>query len=373
MRYFSAVPLTLVLAAGLSYAAADTVYFGTYTGPKSQGIYLSHFDAATGKFDAPKLAAEIKSPSWVTLHPNRRYLYAVTEIGSDGRGEASVSSFSINTDETLTKLNEVPTGGGGACHLAIDKGGRSIAIANYGTGSVAVFRLEPDGKLGSRSAFIQHTGSSLTRRQQGPHAHAVVLSADERYLFVPDLGLDHFISYRFDKAAGTLAANDPPFAAVKPGSGPRHFAFHPKGKFAYGLNEIGSTVSVFSYDKARGALKEIQNVSTLPANFSGTNSTAEIQVDRRGRFVYASNRGDDSITVFAIDGKGMLKEVQRAPTLGKTPRNFTLDPSGKFLLAANQGTGNVVVFRVDAKSGKLEPSGTVLEVSAAVCIQFLHR
>jgi 6-phosphogluconolactonase len=373
MRYSAMLSLTLTLAAGLSYAAPDTVYFGTYTGPESRGIYYAHFDAATGKFDAPKLAAEIKNPSWVTLHPNRRYLYAVTEIGSDGRGEASVSSFSINADETLTKLNEVPAGGGGACHLAIDRGGRNLAVANYGTGSVAVFRLEADGKLGSRSAFIQHTGSSLTRRQQGPHAHAVVLSADERYLFVPDLGLDHFMSYRFDRNTGTLAANDPPFAAVKPGSGPRHFAFHPKGKYAYGLNEIGSTVSVFSYDKARGTLKEIQNISTLPANFSGNSTTAEIQVDRRGRFVYASNRGDDSITVFAVGGNGMLTEVERVPTQGKTPRNFSLDPSGRFLLAANQNTGNVVVFRVDAASGKLVPSGAVLEVPSPVCIEFLRR
>jgi 6-phosphogluconolactonase len=374
--------LALLTAAGVPAPAAaaekggskSLVYFGTYTGPKSKGVYSGRFDSQTGQLTDIKVAGEIQNPSWVTIHPNGRYLYAVTEIGNDARSEATLSSFSIDpASGDLKFLNKVSTGGGGACHLAIDKTAKSIAVANYGSGSTAVFRLEADGTLGQRTGFQQHSGSSVNqRRQRGPHAHAVVFSPDNRFLLVPDLGMDEVISYRFDAGAASLTPDDPPYVKVKPGLGPRHFAFHPKGRFAYGLNEMGSAVTAFSYDPAKGVLTELQTISTLAPDFKGENNSAELMVDRAGRFVYASNRGDDSITVFAIDSKqGKLTEVERVPTQGKIPRSFGIDPTGKFLLAANQNSGNVVIFRVDEKSGKLTPTGQVVEVPSAVCVQFL--
>ena len=373
--------LALLLLAGLPVpaAAADKpgtnflVYFGTYTGPKSKGVYVGRLDASTGQLTDVHVAGEVQNPSWVTIHPNGRFLYAVTEIGNDARTEASLSSFAIDAATgDLKFLNKVPSGGGGACHLAIDKTQKNIAVANYGSGSTSVFRLEADGSIGQRTAFQQHSGSSADqRRQRGPHAHAVVFSPDNRFLIVPDLGLDELVSYRFDAAAGTLAANDPPFFKGKPGLGPRHFTFDPKGRFAYILNEMGSAVTALSYDAAKGSFTELQTISTLAPDFKGENNSAEIAVDRAGRFLYATNRGHDSLTVFAIDKQGKLTEVERVPTQGKIPRGFGIDPSGKFLVAGNQNTGNVVIFKVDAKTGKLTPTGQVLEVPSPVCVQFL--
>lgn len=353
--------------------SSTLVYFGTYTGPKSKGIYVSRFDAASGKLGPINLAGEIVKPSWVTVHPNRRFLYAVSELGNDGRTEGAISSFAIDpaTGE-LRFLNKVSSGGGGSCHLAIDKAGKTIFVSNYGSGSAAAFALEADGKIGQRTAFVQHHGSSVdAKRQTGPRAHAVVLSADNRFLFVPDLGLDQIMSYRIGPA-GALAPNDPPFVKLKPGLGPRHFAFHPSGKFAYNINEMGSAVTAFSYDAAKGALQELQTLSTLPKDFTGENNSAEIGVDAAGRFLYASNRGHDSIAVFAIDAKkGTLAVVEHVSTQGKIPRNFRIDPTGKFLLVANQNSDNVVVFRRDAKTGRLTPAGQVLEVPSPVCMEFL--
>jgi len=373
--------LALLLLAGLPAAAAAAdktgnsffVYFGTYTGPKSKGVYVGRFDAASGQLAGVHAAGEVQNPSWVTIHPNGRFLYAVTEIGNDARTEASVSSFAIDAATgDLKFLNKVQSGGGGACHLAIDKTARNIAVANYGSGSTSVFRLGADGTIGERTGFQQHSGSSSDpRRQRGPHAHAVVFSPDNRFLIVPDLGLDELIVYRFDAAAGTIAANDPPFYKGKPGLGPRHFAFHPNGRFAYILNEMGSAVTALSYDAAKGSFTELATVTTLAPDFKGENNSAEIAVDRAGRFLYASNRGDDSLTVFAIDKQGKLSEVERVSTQGKIPRGFNLDPTGKYLIAGNQNTGNVVVYKVDAKTGKLTPTGQVLELASPVCVQFL--
>lgn len=347
------------------------VYFGTYTGPASKGIYVATFDSSTGKLDTPKLAGEIERPSWVAIHPNRRFLYAVTETGYRPGTEGTISSFSIDpATGALKKLNTVQTGGGGPCHLAFDKAAKTLFVANYGSGSVASFRLEPDGRIGSRVDFVQHHGSSVNdKRQKGPHAHAVVLSPDGRFLLVPDLGADKIITYRVS-ADGHLSQASA--VSVKPGSGPRHVVFHPNGKFVYGLNEMGSSVCVFAYDASSGALHEVQNIGTIPHDFPGENNSAEIAVDKAGRFVYASNRGHDSLTVFAVDGaKGTLTEVQRVPSGGKIPRNFSLDPTGHYLLAANQNSDNLVVFRVDAQSGKLTPTGQVVSIPATVCIDFL--
>ena len=233
--------------------------------------------------------------------------------------------------------------------------------------------IRSDGRLGEVSAFVQHTGSSVNpSRQRKPHAHSINVSPDNRFAIVADLGLDKLLVYRFDAARGALAPNDPPFAAVMPGSGPRHFTFHPGGKFAYVINELASTVTAFSYDAARGALSELQTISTLPKDFTGSSTTAEVQVDATGKFLYGSNRGHDSIAVFAIDpSKGTLTPVQRVPMQGKTPRNFRIDPTGSYLFAANQDSGSVVIFRIHAKTGRLTPTGQALAVASPVCVKFV--
>jgi 6-phosphogluconolactonase len=367
----------LVLAVWPRLGAAPNqffVYVGTYTGPNSKGIYRFRFDATTGKAEAPSLAAEMVRPSFLALDPNGKMLYAVSEVGNDGKSMGSVEGFSIDPKTgALKPINTVSSGGGGSCHLVMDRTGRELLVANYGTGSVASFQVALDGRLSGPESLIQHTGSSVDpSRQRGPHAHAVVLSPDNRFVFVPDLGLDRIMIYRLDPAAGRLAANDPAFVKVKAGSGPRHFAFHPSGKFAYSLHEMGSMVTAFAYDAGTGGLKELQTISTLPADFHGENNSAEIEVDARGLFLYASNRGYDSIAVFAVDLKsGTLSLVENVKTEGAIPRNFKIDPTGRYLLAANQQTNNIVIFQVDEKTGRLSATGQTVHVQSPVCLQFL--
>ncbi len=351
------------------------VYIGPYTGEQSKGIYVCRFDSKSGRLESPQLAAEVTNPSFLAVHPNGRFLYAVSEVSTyEGQRSGYVNAFEIDRGTgKLTLLNKVSSRGGGPCHLVVDKTGKNLLVANYGGGSVALFPIKKDGKLDEAFTFIQHSGSSVDpKRQGGPHAHCVVLSDDNRFAFVADLGLDKVLIYRFDAQLGTLTPNDPPFVKVNPGAGPRHFAFHPSDKFAYVINEIQSTVTAFAYDAGRGALREIQSISTLPAGFSGRNSTAEIQVARSGRYLYGSNRGHDSIAVFAIDKKkGTLTSVEQVPTGGKTPRNFNIDPTGSYLLAANQSSNTVVVFRVDGKTGRLTPTGQSVEVFSPVCVEFV--
>jgi 6-phosphogluconolactonase len=351
------------------------VFVGTYTRQDSKGIYSYRFQPATGQLTPIGLVAETENPSFLALHPNHRVLYAVNEISNfEGQSAGSVSAFSIDGKTgMLTLLNRVSTRGTIPAHLVVDQTGKSLVVANYGSGSVAVFPLKADGSIGAASAFVQHTGSSSGPRQRGPHAHAVNLSADNRFVFVPDLGLDQVLSYRLDPNNGTLVPNDPPFTRVTQGSGPRHFAFHPNGQAAYTLSEMGSLVTVFAYDRAGGKLKELQTISTLPKDFSGTNNSAELEVHPNGRFLYASNRGHDSIAVFAIDPTAnTLTLVEHVSTQGKTPRNFAIDPTGAYLLAANQDTNNIVFFRIDQKTGRLTPGGAELKTPSPVCIVFLR-
>lgn len=363
-----------VVCTAAEQASSYLMYVGTYTGPNSKGIYGYRYETRTGKLQPMGVMAEVENPSWLTLHPSERYLYAVSELGDAGERQGAISSFAINGKTgALQFLNKVESGGGGACHLVVDKTGKFIAVANYGSGSVGVFRLDSNGRLGERTALMQLSGSSVNpKRQKGPHAHAVVLSADNRFLFVPDLGTDEVMSYRFNSSDGSLTPNSPPFTKVESGGGPRHFAFAPSGKFAYLLNEMGSRVTAFAYNARNGALKEIQNFSTLTPDFQGENNSAEIQIDSKGRFVYASNRGDDSIAVFSINpSQGTLTKVQRASTGGKIPRNFVLDPTGTHLLAANQKSDNIVLFSVNSQNGELSSTGETINVSAPVCIQFV--
>jgi len=358
-------------------SAAVWVYFGTYTGAKSKGIYVSRLDLATGKLTAPELAVTTTNPSFLAIHPSHTLLYSVGEMESfQGKKTGAVSAFSIDsTTGRLTLLNQQPSGGGGPCHLVVDKTGKYVLVANYGGGSVAALPVGADGKLGEATAFVQHSGSSANpQRQKGPHAHSINLDAANRFAFAADLGLDQVLVYKFTANKGTLIPNDPPFASVNPGAGPRHFAIHPSQQFAYVINEMQCTVTAFTYAARRGRLSELHTLSTLPDGVlvRPEFSTAEVQVHPSGKFLYGSNRGHDSIAVFAINKKnGRLTLIENQPTQGKTPRNFGIDPTGGYLLAANQNSDTVVVFRIDSKTGRLTPTGQVVEVGAPVCVKFL--
>ena len=356
-------------------AREHLVYFGTYTGAKSKGIYVARFESSSGKLSAPELAAETKSPTFLALHPNGRVLYAVGEttvVGDAKQGGVTAFTIASGTGK-LQALNTKPSGGTGPCHLAVEVKGRCLFTANYGSGSVAALPILPDGSLDAPAATIQHTGSSVNpQRQTGPHAHCVNLSPDERYLLACDLGLDKLMVYRVGENKPTLVENDPPFAPLAPGTGPRHLAFGRSGEFVYVVNEMGSSVTVLNYDARHGTLSETQTTSTLPDKSAGNNTCAEIAVHPSGKFVYASNRGHDSIAVFSVNRKtGQLTLVEHKPTQGKTPRHFAIDPTGNWLLAENQGSDSVVVFKVNTRSGALEATGQKLDVPSPVCAVFV--
>jgi 6-phosphogluconolactonase len=381
------LPLLLVCGACPAASAEDAkpqkyrVYIGTYTGGKSQGIYLLELD--TGRVTAPEqaalrvvgLAAKDVNPSFLAIHPSRKFLYAVGEIGNfGGKKTGAVSAFAMDAESgKLTLLNQQPSGGAGPCHLVVDREGKNVLVANYSGGSVAVVPIQEGGRLGQPTCVRQHEGSGVNRqRQEGPHAHSINLDAANRFAVAADLGLDKLLVYRFDAAKGLLTPNEPPFAAVAPGSGPRHFAFHPSGRFGYVINEMLCTVTAFSYDAERGVLKEIQTITMLPHEVRPGYSTAEVQVHPSGKFLYGSNRGHNSIAVFAIDPEtGRLTSVENQPTQGKTPRNFGIDPTGACLLAANQDSDTVTLFRIDPASGKLQFLRTSVEVPKPVCVKFV--
>jgi 6-phosphogluconolactonase len=360
-------------------SAADQYlfYVGTYTQdvPASKGIYAFRFDPATGKATSLGVAAETTNPSFVAPAPSGKYLYAVNEVPNyQGPNSGGVSAYSVDrASGKLTFLNEVPSRGADPCYIIVDRSGKYVLVANYTGGSIAVFPIQPDGKIGEASAFIQHTGHGANpQRQEAAHAHSIDLSPDERFAFVDDLGLDELLVYKFDKAKGSLTPNDPPFTKIDPGAGPRHFVLHPSGNFAYVVAEIASTVTAFSVDLKAGTLKRLQTVSTLPKDFKGDNDDAEIHILPNGKFLYASNRGHDSIAVFAVDPeKGTLTKIDDVPTGGKIPRSFEIDPTGKYLFAENQKSDNIVIFRIDEKTGRLTSTGEVLDVPSPVCVKFV--
>ncbi len=354
------------------------VYFGTYTRTTSKGIYAYRFQPSTGKLSSLGLAAETLHPSFVAAHPNGRFLYAVNEheegaADLPGKND-TVSAFAIEPKTgQLRFLNKVSSRGEGPCHISVDRTGRTLLVANFRSGSVAALPISQNGRLEEATAFHQHQGVSVhTGRQYGTHAHFITPSPDGRFALTADLGLDQVIVYRFDPARSGLTLNDPSFASLPPGSGPRHLAFHPTAKYVYVNGETDSTVSALTYDARTGTLKTFQTTSTLPAGFFGTNTTAEIQVDRAGRFLYVSNRGHNSIAVFAVDhARGTLTPVEHVPTTGTTPRYFTFDPTGAYLLAGNQGSDTVIVYRVDASSGRLTPTQTLTDVPEPASIVFV--
>jgi 6-phosphogluconolactonase len=372
--------LSLLLLTSFSFvtnaraaSAKSLVYVSTFPDKGNKGmIYGYQFDRATGRLRSLGVPTESPTPEFLAIDPSHKVLYAVNEISSyQGKPTGEVSAFAIGPRGELSPLNQVSSLDEGPAHVAVDRTGKYVLISNYPRGSLAVFPILEGGRLGEASAFVQHQGSSLNpERQSGPHVHEAVMSPDNRFALVVDLGLDEVLVYPFDEAKGTLGL--PRITRVKPGSGPRHLVFSSSGKFVYLINELLSNVMVFSYDAATGALAELQTISTLSKGFSGLSTAAEVALHPSGKYLYASNRGEDSIAVFAVDpAKGTLTAVENVPTQGKTPRNFALDPSGTWLLAGNQQSNNIVTFRIDSKTGRLTPAGPAIPVASPVCIQFV--
>ena len=351
------------------------VYVGTYTSGDSEGVYICRLDLSTGKLTLVKTVKGLVNPSFLAIDPQHRYLYSVDEVRKfEGGSGGAVSAFSINRKTgDLTFLNQQQTRGAAPCHLSVDKSGKFVLTANYRGGNVSVFPILSDGKLGAMTDFVQHHGSGLDpQRQNAPHAHSIIMDPSNRYAFAADLGIDKIMIYKFDTTKGKLIPNDESSVKLKPGAGPRHFTFHPNGKYAYVINELNSTITAFLYDETHGRLKEVQTVSTLPEDFSGKNTCADIHVSPSGKFIYGSNRGHDSIVIFAIDTQtGKLTYVGHEPTQGRIPRNFAIDPTGTFLLAENQKSNNIVTFRINLQTGKLNSTGNVIEIPSPVCIKMI--
>jgi 6-phosphogluconolactonase len=352
------------------------VFAGTYTdhGSTSHGIYAYRWDADSGTMTPLGLAAKTANPSFLALSANRRHLYAVNQLDRyRGAKSGSVSSFAVNAvSGKLRLINVVSSGGASPCKITADFTGKAAFVANFNGGSIASFRVLPGGALSdpvSRFRYSGHGADPVT--QAGSHPHCTTVSPDNRCLLINDLGLDRVSVYRMNPDTARLTPNVPPFYEAAPGSGPRSLAFHPSGRWAYSLNEMASTLDVLAWDSERGSLTRFQNISTLPEGFTGVNTAATVAVESAGRFLYASNRGDNSMAVFAIsDHDGTLKAVQHVSCGGRTPRHFALDPGNQWLLVANQDSSNVVVFARNARTGFLTPTGNQYALSAPVCLVF---
>jgi len=345
------------------------LYVGAYTNEKNRGITVARLDLATGEISDMKLAAETPNPTFLEVHPGGRWLYAVNEVANyEGRREGSITAYEIDrTTGMLKELNRASTRGGGPCHVSLDRTGRMAMIANYGGGSVASYRILADGRVSEAASFFQHEGKSVNeKRQERPHAHSINAAPDNRFAVACDLGTDEIVIYSIDPASGVMRKHG--VTKLAPGSGPRHFAFHPNGRYGYAVNELLSTVTAFAY--SNGSLRELQTVSTLPEGFASENTTAEIRVHPSGQWLYASNRGEDSIAAFRVDARtGQLARMGNTPTQGRTPRNFFIEPSGRWLLAANQRSDTVVVFEIDARTGSLLPARKGITVGQPVCLR----
>jgi len=349
------------------------VFVGTYTDKTdSRGIYAFNFDPSPGKLTPRGLAAETSNPSWLVIHPNGKWAYAANESGK----QSTISAFSIDTKSAkLTLLNKLPAVGEDPCFLSFDKSGKYLFVANYTSGNVVVFPILPDGKLGEHSALVKDAGAPgpNKERQEGPHAHWIESSPDNRFVFVADLGLDAILSYRFDAAKGMLTPNKPFLRPLEAGAGPRHAAFSPDGHYFYVLSEIDSTVTMFAYDSGHGIFGDLGTIPMLPVNFEGRNEAAEIAIHPSGKWLFASNRGKDSLAVFSVvPATGKLKAVADYPTGGKEPRHFAIDPTGHFLLAENQNSNSIVVFRINPDTGGLSQVSITEGIPSPVCLTFLR-
>jgi 6-phosphogluconolactonase len=371
--------LALSIAATPLLAAEPTsskywVFVGTYTGKASKGIYRCEFDAATGKLGKPELAAEVTNPSFLAIAPDHKHLYAVGETGDGGKaGQVYALSLDAKTGK-LWALNSQTSGGSGPCHISVDRQGKNVLVANYGGGSAEIVPIAEGGNLTEPSCFVQHKGSGVNRdRQEAPHAHSINLDPSGKFAVVADLGLDKVLVYKYDADSGKITPSDPAYLKIADGAGPRHFAFHQTKPFAYVINEIKCTMNALHYTP-EGKFEIVQTISTLPHELREGYSTAEVQVHPSGKFVYGSNRGQNSIAAFKIDPEtGKLTLIGHQGEGIKTPRNFGIDPTGKWMIVGNQDGDSMIVYAINPDSGELSPTGTMVEVGAPVCVKFVAK
>ncbi len=352
------------------------LFVGTYTKKDSKGIYVWRFNSQDGTLRPLGLAAQTENPSFLAIHPKAWFLYAVNEDGNfQGKPTGSVSAFAIDQKTgMLAFINQVASGGTDPCDIVVDHTGHTAAVANYSGGSFALFPIKPTGDLGEASQVEKITGKGPNKkRQEGPHTHSVNVSRDNKSLVVTDLGADKVLAYHFSADKSTVEPASPPFVKVPDGSGPRHSVFSRDARFLYVLNEMGSSVTTFKFDAQTAGLQRLTTVSTLPASYKGPNDAAEILIDRENKFLYTTNRGHDSLAVFAVDEHtGALKLVEHVPTGGQHPRHFTIAPSGNWMLIANMNSDNIVVFSRDRQTGIPKPTGLTVFTSMPVCLKFVR-
>lgn len=350
----------------LMFAQNTYLFVGTYTQKESEGVYIFQFDTDKGSLTPISITKNMQNPSFLTISPNRKFVYVVEETA---KGKVNAFRFEEKSGQ-LTLLNTQSVNGDYPCHITIDKTGKWVIVGNYGSGNFSLFPVQADGSLGKATQSIQHEGKSINlSRQEAPHVHSINIGKNNKDVFVLDLGIDKIMSYQLDSKIGKISAANTPFTEVKAGAGPRHFAFHPNKAYAYAILELNSTIVSLHYKDSK--LTQFQTISTLPENYKEENSCADIHISSDGKFLYGSNRGHDSIVVYSINPQtGQLTFIQHQPVQGKTPRNFVIDPSGNFLLVANQNTDNITVFKRDKKTGKLTYTGTEIKISMPVCLKF---
>jgi len=369
----TALGFAVALGQASAAPAKALVCFVSRSPADKESVLLYQLSLKDGSLKKLSAVSGIIGPSFLKIHPSGKFLYTVNEVATfDGKRSGGVTAFALDVQGgKLTRLNQQPSGDTGPCHLTVDATGKFVLVAHYGGGSTSVLPINDDGSVGAVVSRIKHNGSSVTPRQKAPHAHSIHVGPNNKFAFAPDLGIDKVLVFSFDEKTGTIAETKFGGAKLEPGSGPRHFGFHPSGKFAYVINELKQTVTAFRYRAKRGQLKTLQTISTVPHAVEG-NSTAEVLVHPSGRFLYGSNRGHNSIAMFRIDEKsGKLTALGHEPTRGSTPRNFGIDPTGQFLLAANQQTDNVAVFRINQDTGKLKFTGNKIQLSKPVCVRMI--
>jgi 6-phosphogluconolactonase len=375
-RIVTTVLLLCLLITAVAQRGREIVYAGTFSVRGSEGIYVYELKRKKGTLEFLQAVKTLESPSFIAIHPSGRFLYSVNRgVVLDQQNSGSVSAYAIDpVTGMLTLVNHQPSYGNGPCHISIDHTGKLAFVSNYNEGNLVVFPLADDGSVGAPSDSIRYSGHGPHQaRQEKPHIHSATVSSDNRFLVVADLGTDRVYSYAIDLAEKRLTPAEKPYAEVKAGSGPRHFTFHPNGLHAYLAEELTSTVCAFSYNRATGALQVIQDeVISLPVDFSGVNTSADIHTDPSGKFLFMSNRGHESLALYSIAADGTIRLKETPNTRGKKPRNFLVDPKNQFVFVAHQDTDNIVIFKWDAKKGKLTYSGNEVKVPSPVCLQTLR-
>ncbi len=373
MRMFFSICCVLMMST-TTFASDPVVFVSAFKSGEEGAIHAYRFDAATGQLKLLHRTTDIENPFFLAVSPNGRFLYSIDAEKFGGSEDEFVAAYKINgRDGQLTRLNRQSARGTASCYLDVDATGKTVVVANYSTGSVAALPVQTDGSLGKASGFVQHTGSSVDpKRQTGPNAHCIVVSPDNRFALAADLGIDKILIYRLNPRAARLTFSETqPFAALPPGSGPRHLTFHPGGQHVYVINELKNTITFFQYGVASGTLTARQTIATLPPDFSGTSHTADLKITPDGKFLYGTNRGHDSIAIFRIADDGHLNLVSIQPSLGKGPQNLLITPDGRWLMCANMPGNNLVVFAIDADTGGLTPTGDAASIPMPSCIRWL--